>query len=147
MSHKVLKWVGNTIVLSAIVMVLYVGYLLTEDPKDVFTINGVMMVDKKEYHVGDVVSYMFQYCKGKNYEVIESQKVLEDGYSILLPNNVDNLSFPVGCYTGVGTAPLVVPDDIPKGHNYRVVLNITYRINPFKTKTVKFETEEFKIIK
>lgn len=146
MSHKTFKWVGNSIVAIGIMIVVYIGYLLLQDPDNVFTVRTPMLVTQKEYRVGDVVQYMFEYCKGKDYGIIDTQKILEDGYSILLPTNVDNIHFPVGCYTGVGTAPLVVPDDIPKNHNYRVVINITYRINPLKTKTIKIFTEEFKII-
>lgn len=129
----------------AMTTMLYFLFLLAHEPR-ILEIESPMPVDKKVYKIGDTIYYTQKYCKYKNLKVIDSQRTLTDGYSFSLPE-LKPAILPLGCGKTTIDAPIVLPEGVSLDENFRIIITLTYQVNPFKTKTLQFYSEEFKIVK
>jgi len=107
--------------------------------------NTLLQTTKDVYERGDQVEVLWKFCKNTN-ESAELKGNLVNGFTHYMPTIVGVR--PPGCYDGLDAIGYI-PPNIPKEHandDFHIVLEGTYRINPIKTKTYRFTTNEFKIL-
>lgn len=127
--------------------VLYIAFLSLYSPT-VITVKQPMQIDKEVYKIGDTLIYTIDFCKYRNYEVVDLKRFLEDGYLFALPNDLQDIyNTPLGCHKAQIKVPLVVPASIETNHEYSVKVVIQRRVNYFRTETETYETVKFKLIK
>lgn len=140
------KYIGLVAIFSAFAFITFVFISLNTEP-EVIEVKQPMRLLKKEYKVGEILTYEIDYCKKKNYQVISFERALVDGYTYRLPDTTNNSVLPVGCGVTKIDVPLIVPNNISTDYKYRIVVTITYQINFFRTKVSQFQTEEFTLKK
>jgi len=135
---------GATLLIAMSTMVYFL-YLLAYNPK-IIEIDSPMKVDKKVYKIGDTLFYTQKYCKYKNFKIIDFERTLVDGYSFSLPE-AKPATLPLGCGETTRDVQIVLPNGVNLEEDFRIIITITYQVNPFKTQTVQFYSDKFKIIK
>jgi hypothetical protein len=106
-----------------------------------------MTIKEKEHKQGETLNYTINYCKTKNYEVAKFERSLVGTYIYKLPDiNTKGIILPIGC--GELYSPVYIPiiSGIDTSKPYRIVVTITYKMNPLKTEIKQFETEEFYLL-
>lgn len=129
----------------------YIAYLLLYTPK-YFETDQPFKLEKKEYHIGETLTYISKYCKYNDYIPLKVSRNLVDGYTYPLPNVSDNsrsiATFPTGCREIPVDVPLIIPTKVPTGKkdDYHIEITIDYQINPLQTQTRTFITENFTLL-
>ena len=98
-------------------------------------------LQKDTYKVGDVLDFRTAFCKVGEYQANIVYHI-EDGVTYLMPHQISRS--PEGCRDFISNS-LVVPD-LPAGE-YRLVGDISYEVNPFKTVHYRMESDLFNIVR
>lgn len=141
----------SNLIISAVFIFLfgslaYFSFLLFYTPP-YFDTKQPFKVEKKEYHIGETLTYYSEYCKYRDYIPLRIERILVDGFVYPLPTASQNSSslgvFPIGCRTVEVDVPLLVPMRIPTDKKYHIEIVIEYKINALQNEVRKFKTEEF----
>lgn len=111
-------------------------------PGEIIEFNKQVTVDKKEYRPGDRIVYDLSYCKKVNMTGTVYRSLLNGTRTSFTP--MTN-SLPVGCRQ-VKVNDLVIPEYSDEGL-YHLEATVEYKVNPIRTFTASWKSEEFKIIK
>lgn len=141
--HKTNLWspmIGLSIVIAFVIMTLY--------PYKTLEVNvQPMPVIRETYMVGEKVEYRVDYCRYTEGSAEVSRFIVKHDQSIttgekrLLGTLTSN--FPTGCDLVVAsTQP--IPENTADGR-YFIEVVVKYKINPFRTITNTFVTEDFEI--
>ena len=128
-------------------LIFYIGYLMFapikyfESPQPYKVLN-----ENKIVKIGDDLIYEAEYCKYRDYIPTRVNRSLVDGFTYDLPVSTSN-NFTKGCHTVAVTVPMIVPASFPVNHKYRLHIAIDYKLNPFRTESRTFDTEDFILIK
>lgn len=107
-----------------------------------FTSAGVVQTATSTYERGQPISYQLNYCKYTTVPAVVTRTLI-DGQIITLSNN--NGYLPTGCHnTLVETS--IIPDSIATGQYYLDIVS-RYKINPFRTEVVHYQTNLFDVVK
>ena len=141
MKSLVYYYVYGTLALTAIMMAMIAYWLFR--PVTVLVVKNpqAVKVDKQVYQAGDRLIYSLDYCK---HEAIPGtiSRALVDGIRISYVAFYNNL--PKGC--GVtNNADLVIPEFVGTG-TYHIEATATYRINPLKTVSTTWRSEDFQVV-
>lgn len=129
----------------------YFAYLLLYTPV-YFETDQPFKLEKKEYRIGETLTYTSKYCKYREYIPLRVTRNLVDGYVYPLPSQSESSAslsnFPIGCKEIQVDVPLQVPMRVltGKANEYHIEIVIDYQINPLKTETKKFVTEKFTLL-
>lgn len=139
----------NIIFITLFACLGYFSYLLFYTPP-YFDTKQPFKLDKKEYHIGEILTYTSDYCKYREYVPVKIERNLVDGFVYPLPNvstGGNSLqTFPVGCRVIEVDVPLLVPMRVPTGQKYHIEIIIEYKINPLQNEIRTFKTEEFTLL-
>ena len=137
MKNTLLNALLNTVLSLVIVAMLYIGYQLFY-PVIPFVINTIpVKVITKEVKPGDTLIYEVDYCRYDGRTATVYRSFL--GETNIATPSVASVSV-LGCHTA--KIPISVPDVTPPG-TYHLGVNVKFQINPLRTETVSFHTEDF----
>ena len=145
--NRLTKHINRMLLATLVLMAVSIAgavYLYAFDqnpPSAIF--NSPMPTDKTEYHIGDTIFFLIDYCRYTDVAV-----TLHTSFSNNLIFNVPSKTFagaPRGCGTVTG-GNIVIPDNLPPGH-YKLVGKNEYRVNFLATRYVDWYTTEFEIVK
>lgn len=97
---------------------------------------------KTELQAGEFIEYEADYCKFKDYTAIVYQSLVNH---IVINFTAQERNFPVGCKKII-IKDIQIPEIMPEGE-YRLWLNIDYKVNTLRTVHYHYQTEPFRIIK
>lgn len=132
-------WFCVFIILGGVALFIYWLF----QPVDIIKSKSPFPLVKKEYKKGEILEYISDYCKYTDQIPIQVKRQLIDGYAYDLPVST-NTNFPKGCGNIHVPVPLYIPMIIPAG-KYHIRVYATYQINPLKTYTYVWDTEEFEL--
>jgi hypothetical protein len=102
--------------------------------------NNHLHVKNKVVHEGEALILQYHACK--NVAVSGTvTRYLQDRQVVFLPSVESNQ--PVGCRDY--EVPIELPHDLPTD-TYKFISTITYKINPIRTETYRFTSDEFQLI-
>lgn len=138
------EWATRITFASATAITLLFGYWsLAPYGKDIITVtNNQILVVPRTVRAGEQVELVYTYCKNGKAENGIVSRYLKDEIIYFLPSIVSNVK--------EGCQDLVVPLDIPKNlppDTYTYNAEITYKLNPIRSKTYYFVSESFNVTK
>lgn len=140
---KILHWsIYLAMISSMIIMSLFAFWLLY--PYKTFTANYQpfeILNDGKELKAGDFLIYRGDLCAHMKGEVQIHRVLTNDILVSFTPRTV--LIEKIGCKQ-YENHTVQLPDNIPDG-KYHLEINLTMRVNPIRTETVKLKTEDFMV--
>lgn len=130
------------ILLMAMGIILYVGYLLFHPFKTMDVVEPIKIVNEnKEVKVGEPIKSELEFCRYTD-RIATVTTVLEGPIQITYPPKESRLD--PGCRTIVGGSTSV-QEYTPPGE-YRLKIVAEYKMNPIRTITKVFYTEEFNVV-
>jgi len=113
-------------------------------PNKVIEIHNAqaIQVDKKEYRIGDRISYTIDYCKYTEIQGIVSRSLV-DGFKYNYSDYKSNVS--IGCKTVI-VSDMVIPDYLTPGI-YHIETLAEYKINPLRNVEIRWKSVDFKVVK
>lgn len=149
MKHKFYNKISFLILSFCFFVLIYFMYLMLYTPK-YFETSQPFKLEKKEYHIGETLTYTSEYCKYRDYIPLSVKRYLTDGFVYPLPDISETSAslsvFPTGCRNIEVDIPLLVPMRVPTNKPYYVEIVIEYRINALRTEVRKFKTECFTLL-
>jgi hypothetical protein len=127
------------IIALAIIISLYFLYLLYW-PVHLPDFKTPFKIIKQEVETGTAMQYQIDYCKYKNYPVELHRYLVNDTVVLLVGSTMTGVD--LGCH--VRDFALEIPKGIPSGF-YKLDLEYHYKINPFREKIIKIESEQFQV--
>jgi hypothetical protein len=122
-------------------LVVYSFYLLFYPVKTIEFKQQPLIVLDKEIQKGEDLQYVSEYCKYIDKPAWVSRYFIDGLVFTLDPITTD---MPIGCHTKI--VSIKIPETLPKGtYSFKVVA--TYTINPLRSETITWQTEEFNVIK
>ncbi len=130
-------WVG---ILSAIIMVLIVGFWLVYPYKTIEFKSTPEVTSKNSYQRGTPVTYTAEYCK---YTDVSPEITIQfvDGIVFTLPEHTSSPS-PMGC--GLKVVQIIIPETLPAGE-YQILTTHRYEVNPIRNIYVRAQTNKFTV--
>ncbi len=111
-------------------------------PVKVAEFNSPIQVDKTVYRPGERITYTLDYCKYKDIGGTINRALVNSTRTVFT-EITGNMA--IGCRV-TKVSDLVIPDYMDDG-DYHIEASIEYQVNPIRTEIVKWQTEQFKIIK
>jgi hypothetical protein len=102
----------------------------------------VIQTEKNEYHIGELVRGYFTYCKPRDMKATITWNLI-NGYLLQYPSKVSN--FPSGCHEKMLVDIEKIPMEIVGSDHFRLEVTAEYKINPLRTITYKFHTNNFTV--
>lgn len=141
MKSKILNTLAGFILLLAFGLAFYFCYLLFWPVKPIQFLEGNFQTCKKSYRQGEPMCYRLHYNKFMHVAG-EAIVYFEDGVIYQMPSMLTNNPAGLQDYTKV---PFVIPDTLPPG-NYKMHMDIVYKINPFREITVRLTSNNFDVL-
>jgi len=140
---KYMDWRGKTLFVMALSIYLLITYWLLWPYKPI-TIHNLTIKNKdKIAYVGEFLLYGGTYTKTASYPVVSVSRQLINDYVIDL-SPIHHSNVPLGTYTKIMRAKIPLNTDPGK---YVFHLSVTYKVNPIRTITFKWESGQFAIRK
>ena len=136
--HKIawLVVVGTALILLGLSYWLYWPYKVVEVKNSPYPILNA----NKQVEVGTLLKHQVEYCKYVDLQSTTTRQFVNN-LIFTMPDTVQNNE--LGCHTIV--ANTLVPMELPPGKYYlRIIKN--YKVNPIRTITETFRTEEFEVV-
>ena len=143
MSYKsrLLHSLANSTIILAFVLLL-LGFSWLYWPYKVADVKSPAKVLTKTVYAGEAMKYEIDFCSYSNTPATLSRRLV-NGVIFTLPTIT---TFPdKGCRKDV-VATTVIPETLPQGMYYLEVTAI-HKVNPLRTITVTWRTEEFHVIR
>ena len=141
MRERILHWGIWTTIITAMVLLLYVLYLLIWPFQTIQVNTQLNKVLTPVVTAGEDVVFLFDYCRITERPSTITRTLRNDAFSA--PLGVINSSAVPGCYVLEARVP--IPGTIPPGRYFVYSVNVT-EVNPLRTIAVPHSTEPFEVI-
>lgn len=110
-------------------------------PSEVFKVSSQISVKPPQTMAGGIVQLSLDYCKLQGVEGQIRTSYVSSSKEVFQPLSSEKGD--VGCHDNV-SLPVIIPKDLSPD-TYYIKFRVTYQINPLKSVTEEFRTEEFQI--
>lgn len=99
-----------------------------------------LAVQEKQIQAGDTIHYNLDFCKYTTAPTYTIRQLVDHDMFFYGLQIVSNL--PPGCRSSVSS--FLIPKDVPPG-TYHIVVTALYKLNPLRTYTLSYQTQEFTV--
>lgn len=146
MIHRTTLWILNILVYIVFAFAIYAVWALLWPVQTIeiknFSFDAPVYVETPVLHAGDLLTYELDYCKQTDIVPIARRQLI-DGQTIPLTATSGGSGLALGCHKT--TRSIEIPETVNPGRYYLNVY-LDYRINPFRTETVRYYTQYFQVV-